>query len=202
MDVVEEVKRKEVEDRNKPFIAIREFWTDAVTKSDGSIAMEDFVSWVKKGQTIQDEYRSQIRFMPKYYTLEWAYIEPRYKAWKAQEDAPIDGTPLTVWPGSNKPFIKIMSQVNIRSVEDFCNMEDSAIGKMAFPGLRKMQQDCKRFRTHLEESAPQLAKMAELEEKLEFLARENAELRELHEAKAQESPTRRGPGRPPKVEAA
>ena len=31
----------------------------------------------------------------------WEQIEPKYERWKANDEMPVDGTPLGVWPGVN-----------------------------------------------------------------------------------------------------
>lgn len=199
MDQVEQIKKQEQEERTRPFIAVRDFWTDHVVKDDGSIKSEDFVSWVKKGQTIQDEMRSKIKFMPKYYVLEWRVLEPYYKAWKDGQEKPIDGTPLDTWPGATKQLVKVLSQVNIRSVDDFCDMEDSSVSKLAFPGIREMQRKCRMFREAQKNMGPQVAKLAKLEDENAFLRNELDELRKMIEQSVADEP-KRGPGRPRKVQ--
>jgi hypothetical protein len=200
MDMVEQVKQQEKDERSRPFIAVREFWSDASTKEDGTIVCEDFVSWVKKGQSIQDEMRSKIKFMPKYYSLEWTVIEPYYKAWKDGQELQVEN-PLTGWPGATKSLVKVLGQLNIRSVDDFCDMEDSAISKLAFPGIRKMQQDCRLFREAQKNMAPQMAELSKLRDENSFLRGELDELRKMIETQLAEPP-KRGPGRPKKVEEA
>lgn len=201
MDMVEQVKQQEKDERSKPFIAVREFWTDATTKKDGTIVCEDFVSWVKKGQSIQDEARSKIKYMPKYFGLEWLVIEPYYKAWKEGQEIQIEN-PLTGWPGANKALIKVLAQVNIRSVDDFCDMEDSAVSKLAFPGIRKLQQDCRQFRDAQKNMAPLAAELTKTKEENAYLRSELDELRKMIEAMDTPEPAKRGPGRPKKVEEA
>ena len=205
MGTIEDIQKQEAEERQKPFIAVREFWTDYVQKEDGTMIAEDWVSWVKKGQSIQDEMRSKIKFMAKYYCLEWGYIEPFYKAWKANEDAPIDGTPISAWPGASKQIVKVLNQVNIRSIDDFCDMEDSALSKLAMPGLRVKQRECRMFREAQKNSAPQAAKLLKLEEENNYLRNELDELKKQIEQVAATSEPKRGPGRPrknPETEAA
>lgn len=200
MDAVEQVKQQEKDERSRPFIAVREFWSDARTKEDGTIVCEDFVSWVKKGQSIQDEMRSKIKFMPKYYSLEWGVIEPYYKAWKEGQELQVEN-PLTGWPGATKSLVKVLGQVNIRSVDDFCDMEDSALSKLAFPGIRKMQQDCRLFRDAQKNMAPLAAELSKTKEENAFLRSELDELRKMIETQL-DTPPKRGPGRPKKVEEA
>ncbi len=200
MDTLEDIKKQEIDERSKPFIAVREFWTDYITKN-GEMIAEDWVSWVKKGQSIQDEMRSKIKYMAKYYCLEWGYIEPFYKAWKANEDAPVDGTPISAWPGSNKQMVKVLGQVNIRSIDDFCDMEDSALAKLAMPGLRTKQRECRIFREAQKNAAPQAEKITKLEDENEVLRLQLAEMKQMVEGLAAQT-EKRGPGRPRKEEAA
>jgi hypothetical protein len=199
MDMIDQVKQQEREDRSRPFIAVREFWTDATTKKDGTIVCEDFVSWVKKGQTIQDEARSKIRYMPKYFTLEWEVIEPLYKKWKDGQETEIEN-PLTGWPGATKSLVKVLSQVHIRSIDDFCDMEDSAVSNLAFPGIRKMQQDCRQFRDAQKNMAPLAAELSKTKEENAYLRSELDELRRAVESLSADEPPKRGPGRPKKIQ--
>jgi hypothetical protein len=202
MDIIGSVLKQEVEERDRPFIAITGFETEATIKDDGSTDIRDVVTWVKKGQSIQNEQRGLIRLMPRYNAQEWSYIEPFYKAWKAKEEAPIDGTPLAAWPGSTAAMIKVLGTVNIRTVEDFCQMEDSAISKLAMPGLREKQRICRQFLESMKNTAPQVAKLAKMEEENEILrARLDEQAKQIEQLVAAQE--KRGPGRPRKeVEAA
>jgi hypothetical protein len=201
MDMIAQVQQQEVDEREKPFIAITGFVTDAVIKDDGTTDLQDVVTWVKKGQSVQNEQRGLIRLMPKYNSQEWSYIEPFYKAWKANEAAPVNGTPLAAWPGATPAMIKILGNVNIKTVEDFCLMEDSAISKLAMPGLRDKQRICRQFLESMRNIAPQAAKLAKMEEENELLRlRLDEQAKQIEQLVA--ATEKRGPGRPRKEEAA
>lgn len=198
MDEIEKVKQQEVDERSRPFIAVREFWTEYVTK-DGQPVEEDWVSWVKKGQSIPDEYRSKIKYMPKYYCLEWTLIGPRYEAWKKGQTVISDGTPLGAWPGSDKNLIKILETVNIRTLEDFCDMEDSALSRLASPGMRAKQREARMFREAQKNAAPQVEKLMKLEDENGILRSEIEDMRkQIEQLVAVDQTEKRGPGRPRK----
>jgi hypothetical protein len=203
MDIVEQVKRQEVEERGRPFIAVRSFTTELIRKDDGTFVEEDFVEWVKKGQTIQDVWRSTIRRMPKDYSIEWTLIEPAYKAWKAKEETPDDGSiSLRAWGGLPNSYVDALKSVNIRTIDDFCDMEDSALSKLGIPNIRAKRRECHMFREAQKNSAPQAAKLAKMEEENELLrSRLDEQAKQIEQLVA--ATEKRGPGRPRKeVEAA
>jgi hypothetical protein len=202
MDIVEQIKRQEIEDRERPFIAVRKFTTELVRKEDGTFIEEDFVEWVKKGQSIQDVWRSTIRRMPKDYTIEWTIIEPAYKAWKSKEEAPQDGSiSLRSWGGLPDSYVEALKSVNIRTIDDFCDMEDSALTKLGMPGVRAKRRECHMFREAQKNAAPLAAKLAQKEEEIDLLrSRLDEQAKQIEQLVA--ATEKRGPGRPRKEEAA
>ena len=132
-------------------------------------------------------------------------MKPVYEAWKAGQAVPESGTPFVAWPGASKELAKALEKVGIRTVEDFCNMEDHTLGKLSIPSLRAKQRECRMFRDALVNTAPLAAENVKLKEKCEYLENELNELKKLVEnsmamrANAQDEPVKRGPGRPRKV---
>ena len=57
---------------------------------------------------------------------EKAFYEPMYKAWKANEEAPIDGFPLTDWPPMAEfaRLIEPLKRIGVRSVEALADMAE------------------------------------------------------------------------------
>lgn len=53
-------------------------------------------------------------------------LMPLYLAWKRNEEAPIDGTPLTMWPEMVKypSILEALKRQSIRSVEDLASMPE------------------------------------------------------------------------------
>lgn len=64
-------------------------------------------------------------------------FKDEYSAWKANEGAPITGTPLAEWPAATTSFVDEMKLIGIRTVEDLVNMSDGHA--MAHTGLMTMK---------------------------------------------------------------
>lgn len=72
---------------------------------------------------VNDEYRERFK--------------DEYRAWKANEGAPITGTPLAEWPAVTVSFVDEMKLVGVRTVEELAGMSDGHA--MATPGLQTMK---------------------------------------------------------------
>lgn len=171
LDAIGQAKKEEEQGR-QAFIVPTDFWTDYKVKDDGSREPIDYVRWVKKGQQNPSAIDCSIPRMPKFYGIEWEVIKPFYEKWKAGQDAPIIGTPLAAWPGATPQLVKALEPVNIRSVDDFAVMEDSAITRIAIPGLRDKQRQARAFLEALKGTAAVSSEVAELRSQVEFLKAE------------------------------
>lgn len=67
-----------------------------------------------------------------------------YERWKANEDSPVDGIPLTQWNGANPALIKNAMEIGIRSVEEAAQMTEEAITALGM-GARQMKQDAQNY---------------------------------------------------------
>jgi hypothetical protein len=203
-DPIAEAKDREQRER-LPFIAVTEFNTKYEPQPDGSQKPVDWVSWVKKGTqnpaVMEEKVSRLLKFPQNPLTI---VIGPIYERWKKNQSAPVDGTPLAAWPGATPSLVKALEPLNIRSVEDLALMEDSAIMKVSIPGLREKQKQARSYLEAQKSTAGVAAENLKLKEQLEAQASEIAELRAAVEALAEKdvAPIKRGPGRPPKQQAA
>ena len=211
MDAVLMAQKSEQEAR-LPFIVPEEFWTDYDVKDDGSRVAVDWVRWVKKGMQTPATITEKISRISKpnkngQVVPEWTVLEPYYKSWKAGESAPTNGTPLAAWPGATPQLVKALVPANIRSIEDLAELEDSAIMRLAIPGLRDKKKQAAAFLEAQKTTALVSGEVTKLRDENEGLRRDVAELKALIEKFAikkeeEEVAVKRGPGRPRKVEAA
>lgn len=195
MDPVQVAKQTEQEAR-LPFIAPEEFWEEHVPQPDGSYKTTEWVRWVKKGmQTPATTVEKVSRLSKNPENLIWQVLKPYYDNWKSGKSEPVTGTSLEAWPGATPSLVKALNSVNIRSVEDLAEMEDSSIARIALPGLRDKKRQAQAFIEAQKTTAVVSGEIASLRDKLESRDREIAELRSLIEQHA----IKRKPGRPPKA---
>jgi hypothetical protein len=196
-----------------PFIVPEEFWIEYAPQADGSQKTVEWVRWVKKGMQNPATCVEKISRLSKAdkngnVSPEWTVLKPYYDNWKAGEAAPVNGTPLAAWPGATPQLVKALTPANIRSIEDLAELEDSAIMRIAIPGLRDKQTQARAFLQAQKTTALVSGEVVKLRDQNEALQREVAEMRELIEKfaikKEEEEATqaKRGPGRPRKEVAA
>lgn len=80
---------------------------------------------------ITEELLNHYRFSPD------PGMQHRYKAykdWKEGKEAPINGTPLTMWPVATPAQIKQCHAVKIRSVQELAELPDSALKQLGLDG--------------------------------------------------------------------
>jgi hypothetical protein len=134
----------------------------------------------------------------------WAFIQPRYEAWKNNQDLPETGTPLAAWNHLTQSQAEILRVNGVRSVEDVAQLTDTHFHRIPIPNLRSFVDAAKKFL----DSKDVNAFTAQMEAKDEQLAAANARIDQMAEmlAKFMEEkggdPPKRGPGRPPKTEQA
>ena len=196
-------QKQERQDR-MPFIAVEEIYADYAPQPDGTMKETEWVRWVKKGMQTPATCIEKISRLSKNPDNPiWQVIKPQYEAGKTGQVAVIVGTPLAAWPGATPALVKALAPCNIRSVEDLAEMEDSAIQRLAVPGLREKQKQAKAFLEAQKATAQVSGEVLKVREENEALRRELGEMRELIErfAIAQEKtePAKRR-GRPPKVQ--
>jgi hypothetical protein len=138
----------------------------------------------------------------------WNAIKPAYEAWKQGREAPLDGTPLAVWNGISTEQAEIFKMKGVRTVEAVAALTDTHKQSMGIPGLHDIVENAKRFLTAQDKGAiakalaDRDAEMASLKEHNATLTAQIQELIEMVKEKSADAPAKRGPGRPPKQEAA
>jgi hypothetical protein len=132
----------------------------------------------------------------------WAHIKPRYEAWKGNQELPETGTPLAAWNHLTPTQAEFLRTNGIRTVEDVASLTDIHIQQFKIHNLRSIIEAAKRF-----VDGADVNKFAgEMKAKDEQLAAANARIDQMAEMLAKlmedkETP-KRGPGRPPKEQAA
>lgn len=183
MDPVQVAKKQEEQDR-LPFIVPEEFWTEYEPQADGSMKSVEWVRWIKKGMQTPATCVEKISRISKpnksgQIVPEWIVLKPYYDNWKAGQAAPVNGTPLEAWPGATPSLVKALNTVNIRSVEDFAEMEDASIQRISIPGLRGKQTQAKSYLEALKSTAGVSAEIVKLRDENEFLRNELNEIKAL-----------------------
>lgn len=101
----------------------------------------EMVMLAKKGGHITIGQRTPMRIsQAKKDAAIWRAIERYYDAWKANVDAPIDGTALASWGGVTREEIKRLQQLQVRSVEDVARMNDADIERYGMGGVGLRQR--------------------------------------------------------------
>lgn len=117
-----------------------------------------------------DREARQDRFDPKWV----AGYRENYKFWKDGQEAPVDGTPLTQWPGLSPAQVKNFHNINVKSVEDVAAANEETLSRMGM-GAR----DLKNRAINWLQSAKEVGKVAE---QFSALQAENTRLGELNDA--------------------
>lgn len=134
----------------------------------------------------------------------WDFIKPRYEAWKTNQDLPETGTPLAAWNHLTQAQAEILRVNGVRSVEDVSQLTDAHFNRIPIPNLRSIVEASRKFL----DSKDANKTASELAAAHEQLAAANNRIDEMAEMLAklmsekEEQPAKRGPGRPPKAEAA
>jgi hypothetical protein len=184
-----------LESRDKPAIVPLRFWTEyEPDHADATkLVAHEKVEWAKKGSSNGSTTVIKIRHL-KQDTILWPALKPAYDAWKLNQEAPVDGTPLDAWPGVTPQQVKIMRDYNVRTVEDFATAPDASLMKMNFPGVRDLQKRAQAFLLASEGKAQIAEELLSRDRTITNMAAEVEELKKLIQ-----DMTPRGPGRPRKV---
>ena len=184
-----------------PFVYPKKFEKRYKELPDGSQKVVEWVVIAKKGVSIPDEIPKRWKDIERDPAM-LQVLKPFYDHWKKGEETPINGTPLDVWM-ADADFVRVLNSVNIRSVEEFAQLEDHALVKLNIPSARDKQNRARAFLKAKKSTVAVSKEVAALRDKNETLERELAELRaivEQHAIKAEPeaAPVKRGPGRPRK----
>jgi hypothetical protein len=88
-------------------------------------------------------------------------------------------------------MVRVLAQVEIRSVEDLANAEEAALNKLPIPGIIGMRAKAKALLDTRANLAPVSEELAALRQKVEALEKERNEALELADAMAQEADKKR-----------
>lgn len=128
----------------------------------------------------------------------WSVIGPRYDAWKANEEMPEEGIPLTSWSALNKAQIAVLHSEGIKTVDQLSIITDASIEKIKLPDTRRLRDQAKLI-VEGREASDMAKEVSDVNERLnasvDVIAEMQAKINELEQAK----PKR---GRPKKEEAA
>lgn len=75
----------------------------------------------------------------------WEAIRPRYEAWKAGQDVPVDGIPLVAWSGIPKQLVEVLKGHGVRTVQELSLLTDTHKQTMGVMGLGTYIDNAKRF---------------------------------------------------------
>lgn len=169
-----------------------EFWTE-YTGEGADLKAADWVRWVKKGDSMRPTVAEKVTRLKKGMLGEeiWAVIKPYYDRWKEGQDAPIIGMPLEAAPFATKEMVRVLGQVEIRSVEDLANAEEAALNKLPIPGILGMRAKAKALLDARANLAPVSQELAALREQVQVLQKARDEALELADEMAKEADKKR-----------
>lgn len=133
----------------------------------------------------------------------WSQIEPHYLAWKQGTEVPANGIPLSAWAGVTAEEAEVFRKAGVRTVEEVSTMTEGQLNRVMLPGIRAKKQLAAEFLASRDSTA-NASKITALEEQNAALQAQIAQMAkavsELRGAPVDDSPVKRGPGRPKKAE--
>jgi hypothetical protein len=103
-------------------------------------------------------------------------FQVQYNTWKANQGAPLDGTPLSVILVSESQR-KELDYFHINTVEQLAEVNDNFAGQMS--GVQALKAQAQRYLRTVKEKAPELRLMAELKQRDDQLAAMQDQLSKL-----------------------
>lgn len=132
----------------------------------------------------------------------WSQIKPRYEAWKAGRDIPINGTPLAAWNLLTPEDAEMFKLHKVYTVEDVAALTAVHYNKFPIPNLNALVEQARIFLASADRNRA-AGELADLRSQNEALKAEMDEIRAAlrrgpaaQPVEAEEGPKRRG--RPPK----
>lgn len=123
------------------------------------------------------------------------YYRAGYAQFKAGQEVPEFGTPLRQWPGISPAQLKMLTDINIRTVEDLASATEEAISHMGM-GSRALIQRAREFLSNIEVNKP-AEEVAALREEVARLTASNEALQaSLRELQAQTGTAPKRPQKP------
>jgi len=195
-------------------LRVLKFYTKYTTLPDGSTRASDWADICAIGQAQLAVTPTPISLLQKVRPVaensedeaakmawaRWNYIKPLYEAWKAGNDAPVTGTPLSAWPGLTHEQAEIIKAAGYRSVEEIAEASDTTINLVKLPGIREIQANARRF-VASKDQAKVTAELAKKDEEITALKDRLDEMAEMFAAMKLEQENKPRRGRPPKGEA-
>lgn len=167
---------------------------------DGSYRYVDWVEYAALGNAKYLTTPDAVSRVQKLTDGTWDCLKPAYEAWKAGQEIPLNGTPLSAWSGVNPQQADILKARDIKTIEDVAEMTDAHMSKIGIPDIRYLRDQAKAW-VASKDTRKIEAEMANKDEQIAFLTEQMAEMQAQMAALAgEEAPKRRG--RPPKVQEA
>lgn len=108
----------------------------------------------------------------------WSQIEAAYDAWLKGQEIPVNGMPLSAWPGINSDQVEIFRQVGLRTVEEVRDLSEGQLEKVRLPNMRDLRTQARLFLENV--GAADIAKReADRDLEVQTLREQLAELRSL-----------------------
>jgi hypothetical protein len=117
----------------------------------------------------------------------WKQIKPSYEAWKADEDIPLDGTPLKAWAGVSPEQIDALKASGFRTVEDLANAGDASMARINLPNRNQYRDLAKSYL----KSQDGVKAAAELEARDKQIAELQEQMAEMKKMMAPKKTTRK-----------
>lgn len=164
--------------REKPLIVPIKIWTDhEPVNGTSEYQAVEYVEWAKKGTngaTTVDKI-ARVKKTPNI----WGVIEPYYEAWKKGQEDPVDGTPLSAWPGVTRGQVDQLKSLHIRTVQDVAALTDSDLERVGM-GARRLRDLARAFVKAADQDADISAALAERDAQIEEMQRQIAELQDAN----------------------
>lgn len=159
-----------VEDRSNPDTTVKAFrdvdYALVTPMGSKDVAEKVVADWF---QHLREQVQ-QGRFK-----AEWLMaFEGAYKAWKNDQEPPVDGLRLRDWPGITPAQIKTLTELRFRSVEDLAAANEETIHRLGMGG-RALVQKAQDWLKASKDMAPTLEELSRLRVANEDQARQLSE---------------------------
>jgi len=185
-----------------PLIQPLRFWVEYEYQKDGSHKEHEMVEWQRRGTQNQETNMEKIARLKKLSPSgkpcpEWRILEPFYDSWKKGQEMPVDGTPLGAWPHATQDLIGALARYNIKTVEGIAELEDHAIGRIQFPGFRKIVDMARAFLKNKQDAAGVIEELLQKDAVIGVLKTEVSDLTsEIEQMKAMMAALQKGMAAP------
>lgn len=99
-----------------------------------------------------------------------------YEAWKAGQELPVTGTPIATWPALSPANVKMLLELNIRTVEELATTNEEGIAHIGI-GARALKQRAIDFLSQNGDAGKAAAEMEALRADSSNLKTQNEELK-------------------------